>query len=460
MESQQDLRTPYSDDTLLHRSLLAESNAALRLAAFGVLGYVIITSLLLSVAPGSGREGLLASWRFFPLALAASTTLVLLAHQQLVHGWVAYAVLVPFASLPTISFLVCLMVLPEEASAYVQGHLSNLYFATVAMTGLMLDFRLTAISGGVAAVGFECCRLLARAGASADASEGSWTPLELFDPSRGGFKSLMILSSGLIVAVIALITRRIILRVLSEARVERTLGRLFGPYIREEARRQLLSPQRAPFAERRQVAVLVAELRGFDEYTRGAGPQELVEQLNTYFEAMAQAITLRGGAIDRFAGDSLLATFGGVMALESPCTLALEAAREMRFRLELLNSSWRLRGRAPLDNNIGLHVGEVVLGVMGSAQHRDVTLVGQPVSTAAQVGAIPREPGYPILLTEAFHAQLPPSQKSTCRRLGSVQVKGHSAPMELYGILEGPIVMPVRVPVDTPYARDTTVTWE
>jgi class 3 adenylate cyclase len=175
---------------------------------------------------------------------------------------------------------------------------------------------------------------------------------------------------------------------------------------------------------------------------------------------MVQSITLRGGAIDRFAGEALLATFGGMVDLKGPCTLALEAAREMRVRLELLNTTWKARQRAQLDNSISLHVGEVVLAYLGSAWRRDFSLVGAPAATASKVGALPPEPHHPIRLTGAFFEHLPPSMKALCRPLAAAQLPGHRAPLELYGVPEGPYAPPIQPPVEAAPVRDTPVTCE
>lgn len=453
MMPQQHVRRPFSDKALLRQVLVAQSNLALSTAAILVVGQAV---MVVAFTLGMGTGNLTAPLLFFLLALSLSLALGLLAHMERVRGWVAYAVLVPFASLPTLFFLLCHAAQPSEAASYVQGPVPLLYFATVAVTGLALDFWLTSASSLVAALGFEYCLWLTRANAASGEAALSWSAL--LDPARYGFKPLMILVGGLTVAAITLVARQLVFRVLKAARMETALGRLFGKYIPEQAHQRLLHEPRAYTGERKQVVILCADLRGAAEYLHSTGAQELVHQLNTYFEAMVQSITLRGGAIDRFAGDSLLATFGGMVELKAPHALALEAAREMRIRLELINSSWQPRRRAKLDNSISLHVGEVVFGKIGSVLHRDFTLVGSPTHTASHVVGLPREPSYPILLTGAFYEGLPPSMKAQCRRLGTAQVPGHHAPLELYGVHEGPHAPPAQASEQAPPVRDTPVT--
>ncbi len=456
MKPQQHVRRPFSDEALLRQGLVVESNAALCAAAILALvqACVVVASTL-----GMDSGNLTAPLHLFLLALSMSIALGLLAHMQRVRGWVTYAVLVPFASLPTLFFLLCHATQPADAASYVQGPLAYLYFATVAVTGLALDFWLTSVSSVVAAAGFEYCLWLTRASASSSSGEAALPWSDFVSPAHSGFKPLMILVGGLTVAAVTVVARQLVLRVLDEARLEAALGRLFGRYIPEQAKERLLHEPRAYTGERKEVAILCADLRGFHEHLQSAGAQELVHQLNTYFEAMVQSITLRGGTIDRFAGDSLLATFGGMVELKAPCALALEAAREMRVRLELLNSSWQLRRRGQLDNTISLHVGEVVVGSIGSARRRDFTLVGSPATTASRVVALPRENGYPILLTGTFYERLPPSMKTPCRRLGTTQLPGHRVPLDLYGVPEGPHAPP-DVTGEAPPPREAPVSRE
>jgi adenylate cyclase len=451
MKPQQDVRRPFSDEALLRQGRVFESNVALSAVSLVVFGLVIMGLLALSMREGA--ENPVVLWRFLLLALVLSTAMAVLTYQEQLRGWVAYAVLVPFASLPTLFFLLCHGVRPAEAATYFQGPLPYVYFVTVAVTGLALDFWLTTVCTVLAAAGFEYCLVLTQ-------GEGLQESSGLLTPAHSQLEPLILLLGGLLVAAMAATARQLVFHVLDEARVETTLGRLFGKYIREEAKERLLNEPQAFAGERREVAVLCADLRDFHEYSRSTAPQELVHQLNTYFDAMVQSITLRGGAIDRFAGDCLVATFGGMVSVQAPCILALEAAREMRIRLALLNTTWKARGRGQLDNNISLHVGEVVLGNIGSARHRDFTLVGSPVTTALRVGALPREPGHPIILTEAFHARLPATMKALCRTLGLAQVPGSRAPLELHGVPEGPNTPLARVTGLPPDSRDTLVTWE
>jgi len=149
---------------------------------------------------------------------------------------------------------------------------------------------------------------------------------------------------------------------------------------------------------------------------------------------MVEAVAKSGGVVDKFIGDAVMAVFGGVLPLVDPCAAALEAARQMRARLATLNASWREAGLEPLDNGIGLHAGEVLMGAIGSRRRKNFTVIGDVVNTAARVEGLTRQLPEPILLTGAVWQHLSDEQRRGCVPRGSHKVKGRVAEVEIYGV--------------------------
>ncbi len=423
------------DAAVLQRHLVAEANAALRKGALFSLLPAVTGSLVLPVLMAMGLvQGLYVPVLFCLLCVGVCSTLYVFARRERVHGWRSWAVLLPFASLPTVFFLMSHALMPSGAATFITGPISHLYFLTLAVVGFLFNFRLSAVASLVAAGGYQLCFLLARDGLKTISAPDPLLVQELTSTSLHSFKSLMILFGGLTLAALAVVTRRLVVRVLREERQKNLLSRLFGQYVSEAVKERLLKDPLAQRGERKEVVVLFSDLRGFTEYGETAAPEEIVEQLNAYFDAMVGAITSRGGVIDKFIGDAVMATFGGLVPLENPSASALEAAREMRERLEALNARWRQEGRTPFDNGIGLHVGEVVLGAIGSEQRKDFTVIGDAVNTASRVESLTKQYASPLLITGALYARLPEPLKARCQPLGQAQVKGRRAALELYGV--------------------------
>jgi adenylate cyclase len=288
----------------------------------------------------------------------------------------------------------------------------------------------------VAAGSYLLCYLLAQSGLRTISAPDPLIVQEFTSTSINGFKSLMILFGGLTPAALSRVTKRLMVRVMVEEREKNLLSRLFGQYVSEEVKQRLLRDPQAQTGERKEVVALFSDIRGFTEYGETAAPEEIVERLNAYFDMMVSAITAHGGVIDKFIGDAVMATFGGLVPLQNPSAAALEAAQEMRRRLKALNARWQQAGKAPFDNGIGLHVGEVVLGAIGSEQRKDFTVIGDAVNTASRVESLTKQYGHPILITGALYSRLPASLRALCQSLGMAQVRGRRAALELYGVPE------------------------
>ncbi|MDY7230059.1 adenylate/guanylate cyclase domain-containing protein [Hyalangium rubrum] len=449
-----------SDDaSVLQRHLVSEANAALRKGALAALMPAVTGATVIPVLMWAGLiQGMHVPVLFCLLCIVSCSALYLLARRERVHGWRAWAVLLPFVSLPTVFFLMSHALMPSGAATFIAGPISHLYFVTLAVAGFLFDFRLSAVASVVAAVSYQGCFLLARNGLRTISAPDPMLVQEFTSTSINSFKSLMIFFGGITLAALAVVTRRLVERVLREERQKNLLSRLFGQYVSEEVKERLLKDPHAQSGERKEVVVLFSDLRGFTEYSETAAPEEIVERLNAYFDAMVGAITEHGGIIDKFIGDAVMATFGGLVPLENPSASALEAAQQMRQRLHALNTRWWREGRTAFDTGIGLHVGEVVLGAIGSEQRKDFTVIGDAVNTASRVESLTKQYGHPILVTSALYSRLPAALQARCRALGTAQVKGRRAALELYGLPDAHSAPEVRGGEEAPHPRDTLVT--
>jgi class 3 adenylate cyclase len=211
------------------------------------------------------------------------------------------------------------------------------------------------------------------------------------------------------------------------------LRRVFGQFVSEEVRDKIIAEKNQLLGERKQVAVLFADIRQFTTYSEQAEPDQIVLQLNAYFDRMVRCISAEGGTVDKFIGDSVMATFGGLVELEKPCDAALRAAITMREELAALNSAWAEEGLPAFENGVGLHYGEVLQGTIGSSDRKEFTIIGDTVNTTARLEGQTKAFDQKILCSAEFVERLSPDLAAELVDLGSVPLRGRQAEIGISG---------------------------
>lgn len=186
--------------------------------------------------------------------------------------------------------------------------------------------------------------------------------------------------------VVGLRTRDVLTRYVSHATAEAAHGAARLPSFASVA----------PAGERRPMAVVFSDIRGFTAFSERVAPEAVVELVNRYLAAQAEPVAVHGGDVDKFVGDELMAVFDGTDAAQRAvsCALALVAAVD----------GARLCDEEPRVG-VGVAFGEVVAGSIGSPARMDFTVMGDVVNTAARLvsAAGPGE----VLVTDAVRAACP-----------------------------------------------------
>ena len=134
-----------------------------------------------------------------------------------------------------------------------------------------------------------------------------------------------------------------------------------------------------------QVTVLFADLRGYTGLAERLAPARIVPLLDEFFAVLAAATGLNGGQVFHIAGDGMMAGFGLGEAAEQGARAALAAGNTMLGDFAALAERWRQDHSIETGIGVGLHTGEVALGVMGPPGRRHTTLVGDTVNVAARL---------------------------------------------------------------------------
>jgi adenylate cyclase len=137
--------------------------------------------------------------------------------------------------------------------------------------------------------------------------------------------------------------------------------------------------------QERTIAVLFADIRTFTGIAEQKLPYDLVFLLNSYFEAVGDAIVSAGGMVDKFIGDGVMALFGVESGPEQGCRQALAAAKAMVERVDEMSRALSEELAQPLKIGIGIHCGAAVLGRMGYGAAVHVTAIGDTVNVASRL---------------------------------------------------------------------------
>jgi adenylate cyclase len=136
--------------------------------------------------------------------------------------------------------------------------------------------------------------------------------------------------------------------------------------------------------ERKEVTVLISDIRGFTNITETQPPDRLVSILNEYFTEMAGIIFEKHGSLDKYVGDSIISVFGSFGDVKNSSDHALEASLVMMKRMGELNGEWEVKYDGfRMEIGIGIDRGEVFLGNVGSPDRMEFTVLGQTVNTAS-----------------------------------------------------------------------------
>lgn len=218
---------------------------------------------------------------------------------------------------------------------------------------------------------------------------------------------------------------------IKSASFARIAGTLVDTYLgRDAGRRVLAGSITRGIAERISTVLWFSDLEGYTRISDSSAPEHIIPLLNDYADALVSAIHAHGGDVLKFIGDGILAVFsrGG---FEETCQQALAAEADARDRVAELNARRSADGLPVTRFYLGLHVGEVFYGNIGSVDRLDFTVVGPAVNETARIAAMCRSLDQPALLSSAF-AAASPECRAQLVSVGRYALRGVSRPQELY----------------------------
>lgn len=212
--------------------------------------------------------------------------------------------------------------------------------------------------------------------------------------------------------------------------------RSFGRYVPTDLVRTLIRTNTVAElgGEHARVTLFFADVVGFTTMSERLTTDELVGLLADYFDVMEQIVTDRGGIVDKYIGDCLMAFFGAPLRpLEDPEQRACEAALDFQDAFARLRVRQEERGKPCFDVRVGIHSGEALVGNIGSKRRLNYTAIGDTVNTCSRVEGLTRQYLTHIIVTEATRAYL--SDAIALRELDKVVVKGRVQAVTIYDVV-------------------------
>lgn len=210
-----------------------------------------------------------------------------------------------------------------------------------------------------------------------------------------------------------------------------------------------------------QVSILFVDIRDFTRITESHhNTEQLIFFLNDYYTTIANQVHSGGGIIGKYAGDSILAFFGAPESkpTSKSSTEALLTALALQDAIEELSQRWSYLGMPSIRIGIGVSLGPVVAGPIGSEQQFEYTVIGDAVNLASRLQDLTKNvQGYSIILSYEVYEALEQKIKEQVQVLsmpryeamsqeeklhslllfvdfGEVLVKGKKGPVRVYGI--------------------------
>lgn len=215
----------------------------------------------------------------------------------------------------------------------------------------------------------------------------------------------------------------------------RIAGTLCETYLgRDPGRRVLAGRIGRGAAERINAVLWYSDLRGFTHITDDAPPAQTIALLNDYAEAVISAIHDHGGDVLKLIGDGVLAIFPFGDRSNEACAGALAAEGALRDGLKKLNTKRAAAGKPVTEIYLGLHIGEVFYGNIGSRERLDFTVIGPAVNEVARIAAMCRSAERDALLSAPLAEAIATATAGALVSVGRYALRGVARPQELFTI--------------------------
>jgi adenylate cyclase len=356
---------------------------------------------------------------------------LILAYRRRLPGWfLAISVVVDMALLMVTIWSFHLQY-RQPAAFYLKAPTLLYVFIFIALRTLRFELRYVVLAGATAAAGWLF--LLGYAIATDPAGSPVTRDYVLYMTSAkvllgGEFdKIFSILIVTAVLAVGLRRSRRMLVRAVAEGTAASELKRFFAP---EVARRIATADEaiKPGMADSRDAATMFIDMRGFTPLARELPPRQVMALLADYQARMVPVIRRHGGGVDKFLGDGIMASFGAAKISETYAADALRAVDELLAAAEAWRAERAAEGRGTPSLGIGVAVGPVLFGAVGTEVRLEYTVIGDAVNLAAKlekqckverVRALTTADAYAVAVAQGYAAPVPHEGRAA-RAVGGV----------------------------------------
>jgi adenylate cyclase len=335
----------------------------------------------------------------------------------------------------------CALPPPPTAGQYRRSSIAGVYIHATAVHNLMARDAVVelgrlptiAISVAFAALAALAARLLAPGAAAAlyVAMVAIWTCFATLVFTR----SLVLPLSEPFLAGLASMAAIVAYRFVVTDKGERLLRKSFALYLAPQVIDKMLASNKLPVlgGETRDVTVFFSDLAGFSAISEKMTPAELVTFMNEYLSAMTDIIESKGGYIDKYIGDSIVAVFGAPADDPNHASNAAHAALGCRARLDELNQNSAAFQGYKVAHRMGLNSGAALVGNIGSRRRFNYSVMSDAVNVASRLEGANKYYGTTIAASEMTVALT--GSTFAWRELDAIRVQGRLAPVKIYELL-------------------------
>lgn len=184
--------------------------------------------------------------------------------------------------------------------------------------------------------------------------------------------------------------------------------------------------------EKKRIGVLFVDIRGFTTMSEKTAPEEVVNILNEYFKITTSAILNNDGMIDKFVGDCTMGLFNAMLDTSDYEYKAVCAGLDMIKNSYKLNDFLKDELKGKVSFGVGVHIGEAVVGNIGTDFRMDYTAIGDTVNTASRIESNAK--GNQLLISEDTYMLV--KDRFIINDAGYLSLKGKDKPMHVYEVID------------------------